>query len=568
MQVLRDSFSDAVHLRNDIFSYQREVENEGELSNGILVLERFLDIDTQRAANLINDLLTSRLQQFEHTAVTELPSLFADYGLNPLEQASILTYIRGLQDWQSGGHEWHMQSSRYMNKESDQSPFAGGVLPGVTGLGSAAARIRFSADSLGLKRFKNYTHVPYQHVGPTQLPNFYMPFSTWVNSHLDAARKHSKEWARKMGMLASLPGFPNVFIWNDHKFDVADVALCGAMIHPSATEMQLNLTACWLVWGTYADDYFPALYGYTRDMVGAKIFNARLSAFMPIDETTPAPPPMNPVEAGLADLWVRTAGTLTANARRLFRKAIEDMTESWVWELANQIENHIPDPVDYVEMRRKTFGSDLTMSLARLSQGDVIDPEIYRTRTMRGLDNSAADYACLTNDIFSYQKEIEFEGELHNGVLVVQNFLGCGRVEAVKITNDLMTARMQQFEHIVATELPTLFADYDLDESSQERLLGYVEMLKQWMAGVLRWHKAVDRYKEFELQNSSPARQFSKGPTGLGTSAIVALGSKMREESMIQSVPSTVMEDKVVKKFATSHISLPFIKKTEELQTS
>ena len=42
---------------------------------------------------------------------------------------------------------------------------------------------------------------------------------------------------------------------------------------------------------------------------------------------------------------------------------------------------------------------------------------------MRSLENAAADYACLTNDVFSYQKEIEFEGELHNGVLVVQNFL-------------------------------------------------------------------------------------------------------------------------------------------------
>ena len=56
-----------------------------------------------------------------------------------------------------------------------------------------------------------------------------------------------------------------------------------------------------------------------------------------------------------------------------------------------------------------------------------VPPEIYHTRTMRALENSAADYACLINDVFSYQKEIEFEGELHNCVLVVQNFLDCDR---------------------------------------------------------------------------------------------------------------------------------------------
>lgn len=61
-QVLRDTFADAVHLRNDLFSSQREVHDEGELSNGVLVLERFLGCAPQQAADLVNDMLTSRLQ--------------------------------------------------------------------------------------------------------------------------------------------------------------------------------------------------------------------------------------------------------------------------------------------------------------------------------------------------------------------------------------------------------------------------------------------------------------------------------------------------------------------------
>jgi germacradienol/geosmin synthase len=63
-------------------------------------------------------------------------------------------------------------------------------------------------------------------VGPVTLPKFYLPFTTSLNPHLDAARRHSKEWARPMGMLDSLPGIPDAVIWDDHKFDVADVALC------------------------------------------------------------------------------------------------------------------------------------------------------------------------------------------------------------------------------------------------------------------------------------------------------------------------------------------------------
>ena len=517
MRVLKDTFADAVHLRNDLFSYERELE-EGELANGILVIERFLGVDTQRAANLVNDILTSRLHQFENTAVTELPSLFEEHGLDPVERMNVLTYIRGLQDWQSGGHEWHMRSSRYMNRSSGSSSTTGLAFLGPTGLGTSAARLPLSPGALGLGRFKSFSHVPYQAVGPVKLPAFYMPFTTGLSPHLDAARRHSKEWARRMGMLASLPGLPGIFIWNDHKFDVADVALCGAMIHPGASGPELDLTACWLVWGTYADDYFPALYGHTRDMAGAKVFNARLSAFMPDDATATAVP-TNPVERGLADLWSRTVATASASGRRQFRRAVQDMTESWLWELANLIQNRIPDPVDYVEMRRKTFGADLTMSLSRLAQGDGIPPEIFRTRPMRGLENSAADYACLTNDIFSYQKEIEFEGELNNGVLVVQRFLDLDAPQAVEVVNDLMTARMRQFEHTVATELPALFDAFGLDTRTREKLRRYVEQLQQWMAGVLRWHTAVDRYKEFELRNArKPGRLFGS-PTGMGTSA-------------------------------------------------
>jgi germacradienol/geosmin synthase len=117
LRVLRDTFSDAVHLRNDLFSYEREVLDEGELSNGVLVFEKFLDVPTQEAAEAVNDLLTSRLHQFEHTALTEVPILLDEHAIDPIGRAAVLGYVKGLQDWQAGGHEWHLRSSRYMNKD-------------------------------------------------------------------------------------------------------------------------------------------------------------------------------------------------------------------------------------------------------------------------------------------------------------------------------------------------------------------------------------------------------------------------------------------------------------------
>jgi germacradienol/geosmin synthase len=530
MRVLKDTFADGVHLRNDLFSYQREVEAEGENANCVLVVERFLGVGAQRAADLTNDLLTSRLQQFENTAVTEVPAACDEHHLGTVERARVLAYVKGLQDWQSGGHEWHMRSSRYMNGSSAGSAGSadpadpasgggkGGMLPGLTGPFTSAARIKLSPAALGLARIRSFTFVPFTPVGPVKLPKFYLPYPVRCSPHLDHARRHSKQWARRMGMLEELPGVPGGYIWDDHKFDAADVALCGAMIHADATAAQLEITAGWLVWGTYADDYFPAIYGRARDMAGAKLFNARLSAFMPIDDE-PVPPPTNPVERGLADMWMRTAGAMSREARALFRKAIEDMTESWLWELANLIQNRVPDPIDYIEMRRKTFGSDLTMSLSRLTLGDGIPSQVFQTRAMRGIDNSAADYACMTNDVFSYQKEIEFEGELHNAVLVIERFLDCDSATAVPIVRDLMTSRMQQFEHILATELPAVLDDLELDNTARAKLRKYITGLQNWMAGVMRWHETVDRYKEFELRNTRKLGHKPGSLAGLGTSA-------------------------------------------------
>ncbi len=211
---------------------------------------------------------------------------------------------------------------------------------------------------------------------------------------------------------------------------------------------------------------------------------------------------------------------MQANGRRQFHRAVRDMTESWLWELANLMQHRIPDPVDYVEMRRKTFGSDLTMSLSRLALAEEVPPEIYRTRTMIQLEGSASDVGCLTNDIFSYQKEIEFEGELHNCVLVVEKFLECDQTRAFEVVSELMASRIRQFEHIVATELPVLFDDFGLDAERRDKLSGYVARMQQWMAGVLRWHIAVERYKEPELRSSAPVEKRLAGTlTGLGTSS-------------------------------------------------
>ncbi|WP_406139513.1 germacradienol/geosmin synthase [Streptomyces sp. NBC_01089] len=511
LRVLKDTFSDGVHLRNDLFSYEREIQEEGELSNGVLVLETFLGCTTQEAADAVNDLLTARLHQFENTFFTELGPLFAEFGVDPKGVADTLTYVKGLQDWQSGGHEWHMRSSRYMNDGGKAAEAERGLPPGPSGLGTSAADIKRITGRTGLSRLRNHLHVPHQHVGPSLLPDFDMPFALSLSPHLEGARRNLVAWAHRMRMLDD--------IWDERQLTGFDFPVCAAGIDPDATADELDLASGWLAWGTYADDYFPLVFGRTRDLAGAKAQNERFSLFMPLEGE--APPPENVMERSLADLWARTAAPMDEAARRTFRTAVENMTASWLWELANQAQHRIPEPVDYIEMRRMTFGSDLTMSLARLGHGHQIPDEVFRSGPVKSLESSAADYACLMNDVFSYQKEIEFEGEVHNAVLVVQAFFNVDYPTGLAMVDDLMVSRMRQFRHVAEHEIPVVCEDFGLDDATRGALRSYVRELEDWMAAILNWHRETRRYTEADLLAGGPgSRYLPPVPTGFGMAAL------------------------------------------------
>ncbi|MFD9698451.1 germacradienol/geosmin synthase [Lentzea sp. NPDC059081] len=478
IQVLRDTFSDAVHLRNDLFSYEREVLDEGELSNGVLVFEKFLGVPTQRAADTVNDLLTSRLHQFEHTALTEVPILLEEHAVDPLGRAAVLGYVKGLQDWQAGGHEWHLRSSRYMNR-------------GVP-LGMSAASILGSYVRTMPQRLGQFTSTP-KVVEPYVLPSFDVPFPLALSPHLDRARDEVAHWGVEQG-------FTSEGVWDEDELRGFDFPLCSAGIDPDATAQELFLSGCWLTWGTYADDVYPLWYGRTRDLAGVKTQTARLKACMPLDLVQTVVP-ANATERSLADLWQRTAAPMTPSFRSTFRDTVDAMLDSWVWEVVNMHHNRIPDPIDYVEMRRSTFGSELTTSLSRFSHSATVPPQLWGTRAVQTLERSAMDYCTMLNDVFSYTKETQYEGEVHNIVRVIENFLGVSQSRAFEITYALMDARLGQFLRAV-DELPENAA-----------LARYADELKDWIAGIIHWHEQTSRYDE-----TGGLPFLRKGPSGLGTS--------------------------------------------------
>lgn len=109
IEVLRDTFSDGVHLLNDLYSGRQQSGHD----NGVVVLRRSLGCGAQEAADRVNDLRTSRLRQFESTVLADLPPLVEECGLDAEERGRIARYVQGLRDWQAGACAWHQRSGRY-----------------------------------------------------------------------------------------------------------------------------------------------------------------------------------------------------------------------------------------------------------------------------------------------------------------------------------------------------------------------------------------------------------------------------------------------------------------------
>jgi germacradienol/geosmin synthase len=204
--------------------------------------------------------------------------------------------------------------------------------------------------------------------------------------------------------------------------------------------------------------------------------------------------------------------------RRRFRRYIEDWLNGHLLELRHINANYVANPVEYMAMKRRINGPTFFARLVEYAQPAELPEPVADCQTIRSLIDAFADSGILINDIFSYQREVEDEGENSNMVLVLQKFLGCDRQQAVDATNDLLTTRLRQLEHIADTEIPQMCDLYGLSPTERANVQGYTNSLQDWLPGWLEWHKRAERYLgENTAAVPHPIPRRLSGPTGFGT---------------------------------------------------
>ncbi|MFJ9434198.1 hypothetical protein ACIRQY_31705 [Streptomyces sp. NPDC101490] len=113
VRALLDAFMDFMGLANDIASYEREVHEENDVNNLVVVLGSSLGISLHDAVIAALNLVNSRLRDFEHLRLADLPLIVEAAGLDHAERAELDTWLRGACGFLSGIHAWYTGAPRY-----------------------------------------------------------------------------------------------------------------------------------------------------------------------------------------------------------------------------------------------------------------------------------------------------------------------------------------------------------------------------------------------------------------------------------------------------------------------
>ncbi|MEU7479677.1 hypothetical protein AB0A63_27055 [Lentzea sp. NPDC042327] len=332
-----------------------------------------------------------------------------------------------------------------------------------------------------------------------ELPEFEMPYAARLSPHVDRVRQHSRAWARDMGMFTGSP-------WTEAFYDAADYGGFTPLAFPALPAEELRYVNDWGVWGFYVDDAFLDGFLRPRNLAGGRAFAARLKAVL----ADPSVPAVNPAERGLADLLSR--GTPDEADRAM----LLDYLDALLWELHNTVQGRVPDPVDLVEMRRRSIMGELSARLVRKAARADLPEELLRNSTMRALVDSFGDVPSLRMDLFNHDRVHATGGSTTSAVLAVRQFFDCELQQAVDLVGDLISARLRQIGTIMA-ELPALATEYDLDAEATAGLSRYAEAMRSWLAGELLWTQRSGRYRP----TTTPTRRSFHAPSGLGTAAVL-----------------------------------------------
>lgn len=318
------------------------------------------------------------------------------------------------------------------------------------------------------------------------LPVFYCPFSTHLNIHHDHSWACSREWLRQVGLLQGERAA--------QRLERSGFSQLTALAYPYANAHQLKVAINWLIWLFLFDDQLDECYlGHQKhaaaEVIDRLIAHARL-ALHPRTRT------QSPVEKAFVALWIEYAADLSPAQQRRFMQNIRNYLSSLRWEVESRADGTVPSLITFVELRRNTGAVRLAIDLIEYSLHAEIPDVVANSTEMEMLKNCTNDVICMSNDLFSFEKE-QARGDVNNLLVVWQKNHDCSLDVAVAAIYALILERQNQFIE-TRQKLVSLVASLALDDACRLRIEHYVTGMEHWMKANLEYSLSTPRYSDIE----------------------------------------------------------------------
>lgn len=262
------------------------------------------------------------------------------------------------------------------------------------------------------------------------------------------------------------------------------VGWLAAYTTPHSDRIGLQLIADWMLWilifdDVYCDEHEPV----TRpDAMVRRVVS--LLGILEGAGTRPAKPAEDPFGAALADIMARLAARATGVQRARFVAAVRGYLLAQCWEAVNRTAGTTPPLDEYVHMRRHSSGVPTCTALIDVAGGYAVSATEFDRPDVTALTDMAVNMACWANDVYSFPKEARDGRPLHSLPAV----LGARQPLTVQEMLDA-SGRMHNREvhGYLAAEVESRLA-------AGPELCRYLDGLRLWVAGHLRWTRETERY--------------------------------------------------------------------------
>jgi hypothetical protein len=306
------------------------------------------------------------------------------------------------------------------------------------------------------------------------LPELNCPFGSEISPYADEIDEHVLDWARRFALLTEQADID--------RFGQAKVGRLAARTSPGSDKALLDLLASWQMWLFIFDDRYcdESETGAHPERLSRIITSFVCVLDGPADRACYP----DPLTLALADLTGRLAAVASEPQMFRFLSAVRGYFLAQFWEAGHRADDGPAGLAEYEIMRRHSGAVPTCVALIDVAAGVELPAGEFCRRDVRALTDIAVDVTCWANDIISYPKEAARSLKVHSLPAVLARELGITADQAIKVAASMHDAQVASY----------LAAEPALRRGASPQLAGYLDGLRNWMGGNLRWSLETARY--------------------------------------------------------------------------